>query len=170
MNKNISNSKEVRTAIFEELSQEPRFCRILQKVVDAFKEGQGPIVIESFSTYVKKIQFGDELWNRLFTKEQTQYIIKRYGTNFELKTKVSLNAKLPKPFQEAVIDLSIIPGKELMPNYHHTVNIQGEELEDLFFYGHRDRNYFVLFFRTLGYTVEEGNVSGKYGLLISLGD
>lgn len=170
MNKKISNSKEVRTEIFDELAQEPRFCRILQKVVDAFKEGQGPIVIESFSTYIKKIQVGDELWNRFFTKEQTQYISRRYGTNFELKTKVSLNAKLPKPFQEVVIELTIVPCNELSPYYRHTVNLKGEELEELFFYGHRDRNYFQLFFRTLGYVVEEGNVSGKYGLLISLGD
>lgn len=161
------HSKAVKSEIFAELEQEPRFCHILQEVVAAIKKGQEPVVIESWGSYFGKMKFNDKLYNALFTEQDKNVIYPVYDL-LEFNAKATLNAEAAKPFLEATVQIEVVKNRHILLN--KKVKIEPVWMRELVYFGHRDKNYFKLFFKTLGYRVEEGNVNNRHGLLISLGE
>ena len=163
-------SKEVKTAIFNALNSEQRFNNVLQAVVDNIKCGNEPVVLESFSSYFCKSTPTDKLWKSIFTEEEIDKIAARYwdDRDIEIKSRGTLNAKSDKPFLDASITITFTNGKKKL--LEKTVSAPEWLLNELVYFGYRDCNYFKLYFKMLGYSVAEGNVGDKRGLLISLGE
>lgn len=170
--KRINNhSTSVKREIFEEISQEPRFIGILQKVADNFKKGQSPVVIESFNTYWQRVGAEDSVWDTILPDEARDDLRKacvRESSNVEMRA--SLNTQLEKPYLEANISVCISSRSCGRSTKKHTVTLPSEKMSQLVFFGYRDKNYLKLFFGSLGYSVSDGNMGNRYGLLITLGN
>lgn len=167
MKQENNQSIEVKREIFEELSKDSRFQDLLKMVVESLKKGQEPTVIESFSTLLQKAKPNDELWKLMFTDADTEKIQKHWTFKDRVEIKVSLNAELPKPFQEARVSIKVKAENYSIKQAFHTGD---DVMKYMVYFGYRDKNYIRLFFKSLGYQVQEGNVGDKFGLLISLGD
>lgn len=165
--KKTSNSEDVKHEIFEVLYEDGRYRGILNDVVDCMKKGQGPIVIESFATFLRRTNPESEVYGTLFTKKDINILKKHWNLKDGIEVQVSLNAELQKPFQEAKVSIKI-------PSEKYSIKLRltesDEMMKQMVYFGHRDKNYFSLFFKTLGYSVKEGNLGDKYGLLISFGE
>ncbi len=144
-----------------------RFQTIAQQVIDLLKAGHAPVVIECWKSFWSNNATNDKLWNELFPPIVCETL--RNTNNNENKAvivKAGLKS-LSLPFFEACITLQITSkdGKSSVESHRVLESAQTK----LIYWGHRDRNYLKLFFTYLGYNVSEGNVAGKYGLLINFG-
>lgn len=160
----MNKSEDVKREIFDALCEDTRFKNMLENVADCLRKGQGPVVIESFSTLIQKAKPHDELWELLFTPKDSARFEKHWFAKDRVSIQVSLNAEIAKPFQEAKLSIKI-------PNEKYTVKqkltAECDLMKYMAYFGYRDKNYFQLFFKMLGYSVKEGNLGDKYGLLIS---
>lgn len=162
-----NNSKEVKRVIFEELSSTPRFTNILETVIRMFKQGQDPVVIESWNTFCQRHAPSDDMWEGMMKGEDVKAFRTYCKTHKPIKitSTAALNTKLLQPYTEASVTLTATGEHDA---YKLVFTVPEKRMTDLIFWGYRDKNYFKLFFRQLGYKVSENQSAGKYGLLISL--
>lgn len=173
MDKN--HSIEVKREIFEALSESPRFQTILQTVVEYLKRGQEPVVIESWNTRCKKMKPGDELWRNLFFFSDDAAVQKCADLwddeNYTYKTTAGISAEPSSNFAGVTVTFTF-KREHTGGTPAHTIQVDVQEpiVSSLTYFGWRDKNYHKLFFKSLGYHVEEGNLGDKHGLLISFGE
>ena len=164
-----SNSKEVKRAIFEELSNCPRFTHILETVIGMFKQGQDPVVIESWNTYWQRFSPTDEMWKRFVPDDKiAAFQSTLLSEKAHLECKATLNVKLDQPFREAIVTLHVTENNKRTSVVKCATKVPDDMMSELVSWGYRDKNYLKLFFKSLGYGVSEGNVANKHGLLITL--
>lgn len=166
MKNNNKQSQEVKREIFENLSKESRFVGISELVVDAIKRGQDPVVIESFTTSMRKAQPNDELWKDVFTSEESSLFAPLWCKD-KAEVKAALISEAEVPYRESIVTIKL--GKNQM-QMTRTFTSDDNLMKRLMYFGNRDKNYFKIYFRQLGYHVSDGNVGERQGLLISLGD
>lgn len=161
-----NNNEQVKSEIFERLAASPRFAHIVTTVIDMFRHGQNPVTIESWNTHSQKFKPTDEIWDKFMMPEETQKFrefCKKHAP-VKITSKAILNADNPELAEADVVvcvtgDNSIFKDAYAVPK---------ECMDELIYWGYKDKNYLKLFFSYLGYNVTEGQQNGKYGLLISL--
>lgn len=162
-------SKDVKCAIFETLSEEPRFQHILKTVTDCIKRGQEPVVLENWNSYFRKLKPNDPFWENILTEAEFTHLAPFWDDkDVEMKSRVSLNAKSDTPFREASVSITFSRGDKTL--FKTQFNAPEWLMKSQVYFGYRDHNYFRIFFKSLGYHVEDGNVADRQGLLIRLGD
>lgn len=166
-----NHSKAVKSEIFEALSKEPRFHDVLQKVVEAFKQGQDPVVIESWNTYWKRFSPTDDMWKNFVPEDKlADFQDALISGKAHLECRATLNVKLSQPFREAVVTICVTDDNPKKVVVKCVTKVPDDMMTELVSWGYRDKNYFKHFFRALGYGVSEGTVANKHGLLITLED
>lgn len=167
MKENSSNI--VKNDIFEVLSTEKRYKSILDKVVEELKNGNAPVVIESWSGKFKKIKPTDSIWTELFEEKSKDMVSLFKDNTVEFHTRSYLDGNVRQDDFTPVI-VSVIVKQAGDKIYQHATHATEELVNSLTYFGHRDKNYLTLIFKQLGYKVWEGDVAGKSGLLIALGE
>lgn len=167
MKEKLSNI--VKNDIFEVLSTEKRYKNILDKVVEELKNGNSPVVIENWSGKFRKTKPTDLIWTELFETKSNDMAKLFENNTAEFHTRSYLNGNVRQNDFTPVI-VSVIVKQAGDKIFQHAVHATEDLMDSLTYFGHRDKNYLMLIFNKLGYKVWEGDVAGKNGILIALGE
>ena len=137
-------SNKVKRELSEKLSGVPRYKAMLRKAIAQLREGQIPVVIESWNALWKRTSLDAPMWHNVLPLEALNVIRQARSEQacIELLPRIETTSYQPQITLKISVD-----GKT---TYTKLFPVQEEALTQLVFWGHQDKNFLKILFDFFG--------------------